>query len=139
MSTSRIFDCEVIKGYLYESQDRMRSEAGQQTKSGYYNNFFINLFLSREVFHFVPTRQNRGKAQAILSIYSKTSEQRTHVLKNFSVIKRCPLLEGSLTKIVTFETKDFVSYSRHVRYLGYPLLRGFAVNTSSRYTYFITQ
>ena len=38
------------------------------------------------------------------------------VLKNLSVIKRCPLLGGSLTKIVTFETKHSVCYSRHVRY-----------------------
>ena len=51
------------------------------------------------------------------------------VLKNLSVIKRCPLLGGSLTKIVTFETKHFVCYSRHVRYLGCPLLGGFAVIT----------
>ena len=49
------------------------------------------------------------------------------VLKNVSVIKRCPLLGGSLTKIVTFETKHFVRYSRHVRYLGCPLLGGFTV------------
>ena len=49
------------------------------------------------------------------------------VLKNLSVIKRCPLLGGSLTKIVTFGTKHFVRYSRHVRYLGCPLLGGFTV------------
>ena len=49
------------------------------------------------------------------------------VLKNLSVIKRCPLLGGSLTKIVTFETKNFVHYSRHVCYLVCPLLGGFTV------------
>ena len=49
------------------------------------------------------------------------------VLKNESIIKRCPLLEGSLTKIVIFGTKHFVRYSRHVCYLGCPLLRGFTV------------
>ena len=49
------------------------------------------------------------------------------VLKNLSVIKRCPLLGGSLTKIVTFGIKHFVRYSRHVRYLGCPLLGGFTV------------
>ena len=38
------------------------------------------------------------------------------VLKSLSVIKRCPLLGGSLTKILTFGTKHFVRYSRHVRY-----------------------
>ena len=32
------------------------------------------------------------------------------VLKNLSVIKRCPLLGGSLKKIVTFGTKYFVDY-----------------------------
>ena len=37
-------------------------------------------------------------------------------LKNLSIIKRCPLLGGSLTKIVTFGTNHFVCYSRHVRY-----------------------
>ena len=47
------------------------------------------------------------------------------VLKNLSVIKRCPLLGGSLTKIVTFGTKHFVRYLRHVYYLGCPLLGGF--------------
>ena len=44
------------------------------------------------------------------------------IFKNFSVIKRCPLLGCSLTKIVTFGTKYFVRYSRHVRFLGCPLL-----------------
>ena len=39
------------------------------------------------------------------------------VLRNFSVIKRCPQLRGSITKIVTFGTKHFVRYSKHVRYL----------------------
>ena len=38
------------------------------------------------------------------------------VLKSLYVIKRCPLLGDSLTKIVTFGTKHFVRYSRHVRY-----------------------
>ena len=49
------------------------------------------------------------------------------VLKNLYVIKRCPLLGGSLTKIATVGTKHFVCYSRHVRYLGCPLLEGFIV------------
>ena len=49
------------------------------------------------------------------------------VLKNLFVIKRFPLLRGSLTKIVTFGTKHFVRYSRHVRYLGCPLLGDFTV------------
>ena len=48
-------------------------------------------------------------------------------LKNLSLIKRCPLLGGSLTKIVTFETKHFVHYSSDVRYLGCPILGGFTV------------
>ena len=50
---------------------------------------------------------------------------RLRVLKSLSVIKRCPLLGGRLTKIVTFGTKHFVCYSRHVRYSGCPLLGGF--------------
>ena len=58
-----------------------------------------------------------------------------HVLKNLSVIERCPLLGGNLKNIVTFGTKHFVRYSRHVRYLysrhvrylGCPLLGGFTV------------
>ena len=33
------------------------------------------------------------------------------VIKNLSVIERCPLLGGNLKKIVTFETKCFVRYS----------------------------
>ena len=49
------------------------------------------------------------------------------VLKNLSVIERCPLLGGNLKKIVTFGTKCFVHYSWHVRYLGYPLLGGFTL------------
>ena len=49
------------------------------------------------------------------------------VLKNLSVINRCPVLGGSLTKIITFGTKHFVRYSRVVRYLGCSLLGGFTV------------
>ena len=52
------------------------------------------------------------------------------VFKNLSVIKRCPLLGGSFTKIVIFRTKHCVCYSRHVCYLGCPLLGGFTVITS---------
>ena len=47
------------------------------------------------------------------------------VLKNVSVIERCPLLGGNLKEIVTFGTENFVRHSRHVRYLGRPLLGGF--------------
>ena len=49
------------------------------------------------------------------------------VLKNLSVIESCPLLGGNFKKIVTFGTKTFVLYSRHVRYLGYPLLGAFTL------------
>ena len=38
-----------------------------------------------------------------------------------------PLLGGNLTKIVTFRANQFVRYSRHVRYLGCPILEGFTV------------
>ena len=65
------------------------------------------------------------------------------VLKYFSVIERCPLLGGNLTKIVTFATKRFVRYPRHVRCLGYPPLGGFTlhyflrIGTTNRYTILI--
>ena len=47
------------------------------------------------------------------------------VLKNLSVIERCPLMGGNFKKIVTFGTKCFVRYLWHVHYLGCPLLGGF--------------
>ena len=40
---------------------------------------------------------------------------------------RCQLLGGSLTTIVTFATKHFVRYLRHVCCLGCPLLGDFTV------------
>ena len=48
-------------------------------------------------------------------------------LKKFSVTGSCPLFGGNLTKIVTFGTKQFVRYSRHVSYWRCPLLGGFTV------------
>ena len=51
------------------------------------------------------------------------------VLKDLSVVERCPQLGGNLKKIVTFGTKHFVHYSWHVRYLGYLLLGGFTVHS----------
>ena len=47
------------------------------------------------------------------------------VLKNLSIIERCPVFGGNLKKIVTFGTESFVRYSWHVRYLGCLLLGGF--------------
>ena len=61
------------------------------------------------------------------------------VLKNLSVIKRCALLGGSVTKIVTFGTKHFVRYSRHVRYLRCPLLGGFTVFHFEKILIFLEQ
>ena len=58
------------------------------------------------------------------------------VLKNLSVIKRCPLLRVGLKKIVIFGPKRFVRYSRHVCYLGCPLLRVFTVFIVVRYFLF---
>ena len=52
-------------------------------------------------------------------------------LKNVSIIGRCLLLGGNLTKIVLFVTNRFVHYPIHVRYLGCPLLGGFTVLTKS--------
>ena len=49
------------------------------------------------------------------------------VLKNLSVIERCPLLGADLKKIVTFGTQHFIDYSWHVHYLGCPVLGGFTV------------
>ena len=39
------------------------------------------------------------------------NSEHLQVLKMLSVIEGCPLLEGNLKKIVTFETKCFVRYS----------------------------
>ena len=45
-------------------------------------------------------------ARMLHSIYSELlNSGHLRVLKHLSVIKRCPLLGGSLTKIVTFGTK----------------------------------
>ena len=81
-----------------------------------------------------------NKSKFCLSCYSRnlilTNSKHTvkplnsghrRVLKNLPVIKRCPLLGGSLTKIVTFGTEHFVRYSRHVRYLGCSVLGSFTV------------
>ena len=46
-------------------------------------------------------------------------------LTNLSVTNSRLLMRGSLTKIVQFETKHFVPYLKHVRYLGCSLLGGF--------------
>ena len=40
------------------------------------------------------------------------------VIKNLSVIERCPLLGGNLKKIVAFGTQHFVRCSWYIRYLG---------------------
>ena len=57
---------------------------------------------------------------------NETSEyQHLRVLKNLSVIERCPLLGGNLKKIVTFGTSLFIRCSRHVCYLECLLLGGF--------------
>ena len=55
------------------------------------------------------------------------NSEHLRVLKNLFVSERCPLLGGNFKKIVTFETKCFVRYYWHVRYLGCPLLGGFTV------------
>ena len=71
----------------------------------------------------ITEKSRRGKKTTVKPLNSG----HLRILKYLSVIQRCPLLGGSLTKIVTFETKHFVRYSRHVRYLGCPLLGGFTV------------
>ena len=57
------------------------------------------------------------------------------VLKNLSVIERCPLLWGNFKNIVTFRTKRFARCSWHVRYLGCPQLIGFTVFPKYRKTF----
>ena len=66
-------------------------------------------------------------SEEFLNTVKPLNSRHLRVLKKLSVIKRCPLLRGSLRNIVTFGTKHFVRYSRHVRYLGCPLLGGFTV------------
>ena len=48
------------------------------------------------------------------------------VLKNLTVIERCPLLRGNLKKTHIWDN-CLVRYSRDVRYLGCSLLGGFTV------------
>ena len=69
----------------------------------------------------------------VVNIYAVKPLKSGHlpVFKNLSVIMMCPLLGVSLAKIVAFGTKHFVRYSRHVRYLGCPLLGGFIIGTLS--------
>ena len=49
------------------------------------------------------------------------------VLKDLSVIDRCPLLGNDLKEIVRLGSKRFARYSWHVHYLECPLLEGFTV------------
>ena len=49
------------------------------------------------------------------------------VLKNLSIIERCPLLGGDLKKIFILGTQNFIGYSWHVRCLECSLLGGFTV------------
>ena len=55
------------------------------------------------------------------------------ILKDLSVIKRLPLLGGSLTKIFTFRTKHFVHYLRC------PQLASFTVLLTSESCFFKTK
>ena len=84
---------------------------------------FLNINVNEKVDIFYST---------ILNILSTLKLLTLRVLKNLSVIERCPLLGGNLTKIVTFGTKCFVRYPRHVRYLECLLLGGFTVTHSTR-------
>ena len=62
-----------------------------------------------------------------VSTVKPLNSRHLRVLKNLSIVKRCPLLGGSLIEITTFGTKHLVRCSRHDRYLEYPLLRGSTV------------
>ena len=90
----------------------------------------VPLYRSKQgIFHFSLMRH-------VLEIwYRETSEQRTSkILKNLSVISRCPLLGGSLRKIATSGTKDFVRYSRHIHYWEVSRYQ-FLVNLTKCYLY----
>ena len=65
-----------------------------------------------------PSRVSFNNLKKLLldSIVKPLNRAHLQVLKNLSVIERCPLLGVGLTKIVAFGTKHFVRYSRHVRY-----------------------
>ena len=64
----------------------------------------------------------------LIALYRKPlNSGHLRVLKKLSVIERCPLLGGNLTKIATFGTKGLVHYPMHVRYLRRSLLGGFTV------------
>ena len=66
--------------------------------------------------------------ELIRIFYCETYEYgHLRVLKKLSFIETCPLLRGNLIKVATFRTKRFVRYSKHVGYLGCPLLGGFTV------------
>ena len=65
------------------------------------------------------------KAETLEDAVKPLNSGHLRVLKNLSVIKRCPLFGGSLRKINTFANKHFFCYSVHVRYFGCPLLGGF--------------
>ena len=85
-----------------------------------YRNLYLLLF-------FASNSLNNAAFTLMLNTVKPLNSEHLRVLKNLSVVERCPLLRGNLTKIVTFGTKRFVRYSRHVRYLGCPLLGGFKV------------
>ena len=60
----------------------------------------------------------RADQNSLIIIWYRTPLNSGHlqVTKNFSVINRCPLLGGSLTKIVAFGSKHFACYLRHAHY-----------------------
>ena len=68
------------------------------------------------LFRLLPLSIHRQSITHIYYTVKCLNSGRLRVFKNLSVIKRCPLMWGSLTKIITFGTKHFVRYSRHVRY-----------------------
>ena len=85
-------------------------------------------FFSKEIVISYCREQTTGAS--VFFKYSKPlNSGHLRVLKYLSIIKRCSLLGGSLTKIVTFWTRC----SKHVRYLGCPLLRGFTAYQSKTF------
>ena len=68
-------------------------------------------------------------------IYSETlNSGHLKVVKNLSLIERCPPLGSNFKNIVTFEAQHFVRYSWYVRYLGCPY-REVLLYNAEKWTY----
>ena len=92
--------------------------------------FGLNTECKTKSLHSAQIRENTDQKSPYFDFFitvKPLNSGHLRVLKNLSVIKRCPLFGVSLIQIVTIGTKHFVRYSRHVCYLGCPLLGCFTV------------